>query len=210
MGKKHDKSKKDNMHINSINIYLPENLDKDELQYVIANALVESEEIKKRRDEKRKEEEFKIWRENIGFKDYSDSKYKCKCIFQFFNDIWIMFKLAFIPRRKIYGDRAISTLLKMVLAMFFGVGSLIMLLLGLFLFALIPLQFFYPSIQFPWYVYLFFAVFSYFMFIISGIIKMASIEIEKMEDHSYLVEIFASVTSIISITIAIIAVVRGG
>jgi hypothetical protein len=40
--------------------------------------------------------------------------------------------------------------------------------------------------------------------------RMASIEIEKIEDRNYLFGLFASVASIVSIVIAIIAVVKGG
>ena len=210
MGKKHDKSKKDNVQANSINTFLPECLDKNEWQHIIANALIESEEIRKQREEKRKEEELKIWHENIGYKDYSNSKFKCKWLLQFLNDIWILYRFLFMPQRKIHGDRAISTLLKMILSLFFAVGSWIVFLLGLILFASIPLQFFIPSLRVPWYINLLLALFSFLILIISGLLKISSIEVEKMEDRNYLVGIFASVTSIISITIAIIAVVRGG
>lgn len=210
MSKKHEKSKKDNVQTNSINIYLPEYLDKNELQHVIANALIESEEIRKQREEKRKEEELRIWHENIGYKDYSNSKHKCKWLLQFLNDIWILVKFSFIPKQKIRGDRAISVLLKTSLSMLLTAGERIMALLALLLIVLFLSQFIIASIQIPLYINVFIILLAFLIFVYSRIFRMASIEVEKMEDRSYLVGILASVTSIISITIAIIAVVRGG
>lgn len=210
MGKKDDKSKKEKVQTTSINIILSEYLDKNELQHIIANALIESEEIKKQRDEKRKEEELRIWHENIGYKDYSNSKHKYKWLLQLRNDIWIFFKFSFIPKQKIQGDRAISSLLKMALSWILSAGRWLVFLFAVILLVLIPLQIFVPSIRFPVYVELLFIMSSYLAFVISGFLRMASIEVEKLNDRDYLIGIFASVTSIISITIAIIAVVRGG
>lgn len=92
MSKKHGKSKKDNVQTNSINIYLPEYLDKNELQHVIANALIESEEIKNQREKQQQEEELKSWREAMGYKDFSDTKWYLRWFLRLCNNLYILYK----------------------------------------------------------------------------------------------------------------------
>ncbi len=45
------------------------------------------------------------------------------------------------------------------------------------------------------------------MIIMSGIFRMASIEVDSFEDRNFLVGLFAAITSIISIAVAIVAIV---
>ena len=55
-----------------------------------------------------------------------------------------------------------------------------------------------------------FGMYAVVSFLLSRMFRMASIEVDKIEDRSLLFGIFASITSIVSIVVAIIAVVQGG
>lgn len=208
--KKRKNTKHSTSSENNINIFLPDNWDPVELQHIIAKALVESEEIKRQREEQQREEELKNWHTIIGYKDYSASKWYIRWFLQFINSIWMFFKLFFIPKRKIVGDHAISSILKVLLASFFSIVQWMMNLFVVLCIALMIRQIIFPSMRFSWYINIFFITIIVFILIISRIFRMASIEVEKMEDRGYLVGILASIASIISITIAVIAVVRGG
>lgn len=211
MSKKKKNNKRENVQTNSLNLFLPEHIDKNELQNIIANALIESEEIKKQREEKQHEEELKNWQKTIGYKDYSNSTSKFKFFLQFWNDISILLKVCFISESKITGgDRVISNLLKIIPSLFFIIVKWLLTILALFIFLLIPFQVVNADIQVPLYINMLFIILSIVVFMFSRIFKIASIEVDKMEDRGYLVGIFASITSTLSIIIAIIAVVRGG
>ncbi len=71
------------------------------------------------------------------------------------------------------------------------------------------LQLFGLSTPIPWFQNVLYIMYGIIAFIFSRLFRMAGIEVEKIEDRNYLIGIFASVTSLISIVIAIIAVVKG-
>ena len=210
MSKKSNKSKKGGAQTNSTNTFAQECLSALELQHVIAKAIIESEEIKEQRKKQQQEEEIKDWRDIIGYKDYSGSKWYFRWLLRFLNDIWILIKLSFISKTKINGNRAMSAIIKIALSIFLELMELALGILALFFIARTPLRFFISNIKFSWDVSIINIILAFLFFVYSRIFRMASIEVEKMEDHNYLFGFFTSVTSIISITIAIIAIVRGG
>ncbi len=60
--------------------------------------------------------------------------------------------------------------------------------------------------QFPWLLYIDYILLAVIAFLFSRLFRMASIEIDKLDDHNYLFGLFASITSFISIVIAVVAI----
>lgn len=85
----------------------------------------------------------------------------------------------------------------------------ILLLLSIFMIAAILLQFIIPDAPIvAWYIDVVIIVWAFPIFLLSRIFRMASYEIDRIKDYNYLFGLFATVTSIISIVIAIIAIVK--
>lgn len=105
--------------------------------------------------------------------------------------------------------QANAELTKLVLKLIYKAVELILLLLSIFMIAAVPLQFIIPDAPIAdWYIDVLIIVWAFPIFLLSRIFKMASYEIDRIKDYNYLFGLFATVTSIISVVIAIIAVVQ--
>ena len=177
------------------------------MKNVIVGALLEVEEKKRQKECYCRAKEQSEWRSAIGYKDYSGTKWYKRWLLQFFNYLWVTIKICFIPKRKVKGSRASSGLLKMLLSVVFTLITISLLILAL----VIPLQYIVTEIhalQITQIIYR--VIYGIIAFLFSRLFRMASIEIEKIDDSNYLFGLFASVASIVSIVIAVIALVRGG
>lgn len=194
-----------------INVSLPIGMSAEEMQHVIAKALVEAEELKEQKKNEQREKEHAEWRKDIGYKDYSDKTPFKKGILTFFNRLFCFFKVMFIPAKKVKGDMASFGLLQMSVSACFSLAKFISFLAFILLFFGGIASFFIPlETAIPWTtsVWCIFIGFGCFMF--SRMFRMASIEIQKIEDRNYLFGIFASLASIVSIIIAIVSIAKGG
>lgn len=194
-----------------VNIVLPDSLSAEEMQQIITNALLAVEDTKEQRATEKKEQERKNFREAMGYKDYSTEKGLKKSILVFLNRNKMIFKLLFAPKRLIKGDDATFGLLKMTLEIFFWLAKWATTLFAAIVIAYIPLQYIVeaiPVISIGQNVI--FGIYAVVSFLLSRMFRMASIEVDKIEDRNYLFGLFASVASIVSIVIAIIATVKGG
>lgn len=199
--------------VNTITVAMPNNLDQNELKNLIVSAILEAENAKLQQEQEQKEQKRIAWRKAIGFCDYSQDQSKSiiKWFKQETNNIKIFFKLIILSEEKITGNFTTISLLKTILSMFFGFIKFGLYLFAIILLCSIPLQYLWHDIEkLPLYANIIICIAAFFIFVIARFLRIASIEIEKMEDQNYFLGIFASVTSIISITIAIIAIVRGG
>ena len=159
----------------------------------------------------RMQKEHAEWRKDIGYKDYSDKTPFKKGILTFFNRLFCFFKVMFIPAKKVKGDMASFGLLQMSVSACFSLAKFISFLAFILLFFGGIASFFIPlETALPWTtsVWCIFIGFGCFMF--SRMFRMASIEIQKIEDRNYLFGIFASLASIVSIIIAIVSIAKGG
>lgn len=86
-----------------VNIVLPDSLKAKEMQKIITNALLAVEDAKEQKAKKQKEQERKEWEETVGH-----------------NPIKRIFKILFLSKSKIKGDKTTFALLKMFIEMFFG------------------------------------------------------------------------------------------
>ena len=177
-----------------INVVLPSYMSDEEMQQIITNALLAVEDAKEQKAKEQKEQERKEWEETVGK-----------------NLIKRFFKILFLPKKYIKGDKTTFALLKMFIEMFFCLAKVLTLLFSLLVIVYIPLQYAskaIPDMSIGQNVIL--GLYAIISFLFSRMFRMASIEVNKIEDRSLLFGIFACVTSIVSIIIAVIAIAKGG
>ncbi len=176
-----------------------------EMQHVIAMAIVEVEEIKERKKQEQKEAERKEWREAIGYKEYDDKNKLIRGVKTFWNRIISFVRVCFVRKQHIKGDRVSFNLMRMLLYMSFDFVKICMNLLTAMFILYIPAQYIIPMFKiYPWHQSVLMGMYGLLTFMLSRLFRMASFEIEKIEDRNYLFGLFASVASIVSIIIAII------
>jgi hypothetical protein len=194
-----------------INVSLPVGMSAEEMQHVIAKALVEAEELKEQKKNEQREKEHAEWRKDIGYKDYSDKTPFKNGILTFFNRLFCFFKVMFIPAKKVKGDMASFGLLQMSVSACFSIANFISFFAFVLLFFGGIASFFIPmDPPLPWITSLWSIFIGLGCFMFSRMFRMASIEIQKIEDRNYLFGIFASLASIVSIIIAIVSIAKGG
>ena len=192
-----------------VNIVLPDSMSAEEMQQIITNALLAVEDTKEQKAKEQKEQERKNFREAMGYKDYPHEKGLKSLFLVFCNRVKMLFKLFLAPKHLIKGDDATFGLLKMSIEIFFWVAKWAATLFTVFAIAYIPLQYIVeaiPVLSIMSNVLL--GCFAFSSFLLSRMFRMASIEVDKIEDRSLLFGIFASVASIISIVIAVVAIVK--
>lgn len=190
----------------------------DELKQIFIEALLESEEIKKKNAEEQCEQGFIKRRKEFGYKEYSNVKIPWRWVLQFCNSVMTFLKLSFRSKEQIKENLVTLSLLKVFLMFIFILikWGLIFVCIGCFLY--MPLQyllsdwwsFFSPH---PWYYNLLLAYYGIAAFMFSALFRIASIEIENTDDCNYLFGLFtaiASIVSVISASIAVITVIKGG
>ncbi|MDE6208262.1 MAG: hypothetical protein K2M73_01145 [Lachnospiraceae bacterium] len=208
MGKGRNKKKaKQNIAskpLQTANINLPENMSAEAIQHIIACAIVEAEEIKTQKAEEQRKATLIEWRDKIGYREYKN-KFK-----QFFNEVKVFIKVLFLPKKHIEGNRASEILLKLFIALFFWIMKCCSLILSILLIALVPAQYIMQNITvLPWYQNMLYIFYGVLAFVFSRLFRMAGIEIDNLDDRNYLFGLFASITSFVSIIIAVIAIVKG-
>lgn len=211
--KKKDRKKQQKENQNSI---APDNVNSnlfsaEEMQHVIAKAIVEADEIKEQRIKEQQAKELDEWRVAIGKKDFSNKPAIIRYIRTFLNLVKCILKMPFVSEKRIKGDRASFALLQMCITIFFATAYFVTLIASLVLFfggiglLFIPLEVPVATTLCAWYIFI--GIVCFFM---AGMFRMASVEVQKIEDRNYLFGIFASVTSIVSIIIALITISKGG
>ena len=207
MAKKNKNSKY--MPSNTVNIVLPDLLNAKEMQQIITNALLAVEDSKEQRAKEQKEQDRKNFREAMGYKDYPHEKGLKRTFLVFCNRVKMLFKLFYASKHLIKGDDMTFGLLKISIEIFFWVAKWTATLFTIFAIAYIPLQYIVETIPIlPIMSNVLLGGFAISSFLLSRMFRMASIEVDKIEDRSLLFGIFASVASIVSILIAIIAIVK--
>lgn len=196
MAKKKKQNQKQNTSQKTNNLSVTTGLTEEALTKVITNALIEYD--------KRKEQEMqeKVKKECENFDNSSGIKAdKHKFV--------TTLNLLFRPKKYAKGIKANSELTKSVLKGFYKLLEWTLLLLSILLIVYIPLQYIIPNVPIAdWYIDVIMAIFAIPIFLFSRIFRIASYEIERIKDDNYLFGLFATVTSIISVVIAIIAIVK--
>lgn len=207
---KRNKQTQQNKPEPKVNVSLPTNISAEEMQHIIARAMVEADEIKEQNKQAKKEAALKQWRSDIGYKEYDD---KCKLwrgTKTFFNRLKCFCKVCVLPKKKIQGDRASFSLMQLFLQTFFALAKWLLVLVTIASAGVGIYTFCTSTVISPdWVASLYFIAAAIPLFLLSRLFRMASIEVEKIEDRNYLFGLFASVASIVSIIIAIIAIAKG-
>lgn len=189
--------------VQSTPIRLPENMSAQEMQHIIARAIVEAEEIKAKALEEQRKTALAQWRDKLGVKEYNN-KFK-----QFFNILKVFLKILFLPKKYIEGTRFSSILLQSAISLFFWIMKIGTLIGGVILIAWVFAQILIPNIPvFPWYQNVLFVLCAILAIVFSRLFRIAGIEIDRLNDRNYLFGLFASITSFVSIIIAVIAIVK--
>ena len=182
----------------------------EEMQHIIAKAMVEAGELKEQKKNEQRVKEQIEWCNDIGLKDYSDEKPFKRNILTFFNYMGCFLKVLFLPAKKVKGDNASFGLLQLCVSACFSFANFVSLLAFILLFFGGIASLFIPSAPpISWITSVGRILFGIVCFMFSRMFRMASIEIQKIEDRNYLFGIFASLASIVSIIIAIISIAKG-
>lgn len=181
---------KNNMQLD--NNAISKSLSSEELQHIIANALAEAETLKQNKETELKENEKKEWAMTIGS-----------------TPVKRFFRLMFLPKSKIRGDNTTFLLLKLLAEIFLGLAKWLSILLSVFIVAFIASQYLSDIVApLAWWNNVYLAFFAFVLFFLSRIIRVAAIEVDKIEERNLLFGVFASITSFVSIIVAVIALIK--
>ncbi len=175
----------------------------EEWQHIIANAIVEAEEIKAQKEEKLKQQK----------KDELQRQLESEKKLNIFKRIWLVtkraFKLMFISKKEVTGDHTSITLLRGSMYSFWYIVEMIMYLFAGALLFSIPAHYISDAFEkLIWSAHPVVLLYSLMFFILARIFRIIKFEAEKIEDKNYLLALFASVTALISAVTAIISLFK--
>lgn len=180
----------------------------EEWKHIIADALIAAEKEKIRLAEDQKKKDSEKWRETVGRKNYSQEKVPKRWILDFFNAIKVSVKISFIPKEKIKGDRMTFTILQLFLQFFFAMVHVILLFASMILIFVFPII---ASIQHGISYICGIAIsimVGFSIFLLSGIFRIAGIEIENIDDRNYIFGLFACIIALGSLVTSIISILK--
>ncbi len=205
MNKKAKKQKSDEKVAAPINLVLPDNMSQADMQNLIVSSLLEYDKAKAEREKKTEESDLQARRDLVGYKDYSNRGFISRVFLTFLNRFAVFIRILFMPKEKIKGDYATTGLMKFAVSIIFTAVKWILWIVSLVFIASYPLSIIIPNIHninpamYPAYI-----GFGVLAFIFAQLFRVASIEIEKMKDHNYIVDIFAAVAAIVAIIVSLI------
>ena len=211
MSKKNSKSKnsQDKAQPTIPSVIFPAEMSQEEMQHIIANAIIEAQKTKEDARQKQKEANIRELQKAIGFKKYNDKNRLLRIIKIAINRIKCFFKICFLSRKNIKGDRVTFGILSMLLTLIFALVSLMLYVVTFIFFvcgiiALIRGQG-APLWGIEWYTFI---PFSFAAFIFASIFRISSIEIEKVEDRDYIQSLLNIVLAIIAAVFAYLSLIK--
>lgn len=186
-----------------VNIVLPSDISTDEMKHIIADGLMEFEERKKQQEKEAKELLLKERQRAVGIKDYSNVNGPKRWLLKFGNTIHVIWKTCFISGQYLNDTQITFSLMQMILYVTFKLLSLAMLCVSI-LFFIYPVCLclgFLGTVS--WVIVVTSLLLSLLTFLLFGLFRMASLEINNMKDRNYLLGLFSGVTSIATIIIAV-------
>lgn len=211
MSKKNSKSKnsQDKAQPTIPSVIFPAEMSQEEMQHIIANAIIEAKKADEDAKQKQKEANIRELQEAIGLKEYNDKNRLLRIIKIAINRIKCFFKICFLSRKNIKGDRVTFGILSMLLTLIFALVSLVLYVVAFIFFvceiiALIRGQG-APLWGIEWYAFI---PFSFAAFIFASIFRISSIEIEKVEDRDYIQSLLNIVLAIIAAVFAYLSLIK--
>jgi hypothetical protein len=190
----------------------------DELKQIFIEAILESEEIKKKNEHERqekklqqKEKEYNDYIKKLGYIDHSTKKQPWRFFLEFGNGVKQFLKMSFRSKEEFTEFIVISSLLKLPLILLFDVLMLILFLADICIILYLVVQFFLPDIRlfsgFYNIYYLCFLPLIFSIFFIACFFRMASIEIENTDDNNLVFGVFTALATAASIIAAVVSVI---
>lgn len=208
--KKKDRKKQQKENQNRI---APDNVNSnlfsaEEMQHVIAKAIVEAEEIKVQKINEQKEKERQELRAAMGYNEHEDKKGIIKKLFLSCNRVKVCKNLLFLPKELINGDTTTFNLLKLFVSGSFSLAKWITLLFPISVVVYIGYQCISNfGLQILSFDNLTLISYGFLSFLLSRLFRMAAIEVDKMEDRNLFFGVFASVTALVSLIISLISLI---
>lgn len=189
---KKQKNKQKNSNVKNETAISNANFSASEMETIIANAIIKAEELKERKKKEIEEKEIEELNKYLGK-----------------NKVFRFFKALFLPKDKIKGDKASVALLQLCLSGLFSIAMCIAFFASI-VFIVGGIASFFIQIETPIsLVYkIWFVVIGIVFLLFAFIFRIVSVEVEKMEDKNIIFGLFASVTSIVSIIIAIVSIIK--
>lgn len=191
----------------SVNISIPNDIKEDDLKKILVDAILEAE--TKKKETELNENDKKVGMEFQESNDEVDTKkHNNSCKSKYLDGIVALFKIMFLRKKDITDFDVIDALLRTALYMFLITLHIITLLGSIFMIGFPILSYFIASIEpLAWYWNLFFIAFGIALFPFSQCFRIASVEVDNIKDKNYLFGLFSSVTSVVSIIVAVTAIV---
>lgn len=190
-------------------VAFPASMSQAEMQHIIANAIIEAQKTKEDAKQKQKEANIRELQEAIGLKEYNDKNRLLRIIKIAINRIKYFFKICFLSRKNIKGDRVTFSIMSVLLTLIFALVALVLycaapLFLICGIIALIHGQG-APLWGIEWYIFI---PFSFAAFLFASIFRISSIEIEKVEDRDYIQSLLNIVLTIIAAVFAYLSLIK--
>lgn len=211
MSKKNSKSKnsQDKAQPTIPSVIFPAEMSQEEMQHIIANAIIETQKMKEDAKQKQKEANIRELQEAIGLKEYNDKNRLLRIIKIAINRIKCFFKICFLSRKNIKGDRVTFGILSMLLTLIFALVSSVLYVVAFIFFVcgIIALTRGQgaPLWGIEWYTFI---PYSFAAFMFASIFRISSIEIEKVEDRNYIQSLLNIVFAIIAAVFAYLSLIK--
>lgn len=171
-------------------------IDDERITKIIVNALAEYDRQKQKAAKEEAEKERKTAEAKLGIKG---NKGKFRAVL----------KILFRPKKYAKNMNAGVGLVRVALYTFYKLVELINLICAVLFLAVIPLQYFIPSVvPMKWYLSVVSGVWGITLLLLSRMFRIAAIEVDEVKDNNYLFGLFTAVTSIVSAIVSIIALVK--
>lgn len=211
MSKKNSKSKnsQDKAQPTIPSVIFPAEMSQEEMQHIIANAIIETQKMKEDAKQKQKEANIRELQEAIGLKEYNDKNRLLRIIKIAINRIKCFFKICFLSRKNIKGDRVTFGILSMLLTLIFALVSSVLYVVAFILFVCGIIALTHgqgaPLWGIEWYAFI---PYSFAAFMFASIFRISSIEIEKVEDRNYIQSLLNIVFAIIAAVFAYLSLIK--
>ena len=181
-------------------ITFPAGMSQAEMQHIIANAIIEARKADEDAKRKQKEANIQELQEAVGLKTFHDKNRFLRGIKIAINKAKCFFKICFLPRKYIRGDRVTFGIMSMLLTLIFALVALVLYMVAILFFICGIIAFIRrqgaPLWGIEWYAFI---PFSFSAFLFASIFRISAIETEKVEDRNYIQSLLNIVLAIIFI-----------
>ena len=188
-----------------LNITLSDGMSASEMQSLIVRALLEYDQKKQERDKQIEANALNEWRQRIGYKDYSDRKLLSRIVLTIANSLMTLLKVLFMRKKQITGDFATISLMRIAISLVFFIAKWVLWGISIVLFLAYPCSLIVPGIpEIRFSEAVLRIEIGLITLLFAQLFRIASIEIEKMKDRNYIVDIFAAVAAVAAIIISLV------